>query len=343
MSDSTNLSLDFRSDNVGAAAPAIAEALVEANVGSATPYGADPWNEQLSIEMSRVFGRPATVMVTSTATAANALGIAWLAGTGAPIYCHSQAHIAVSESGAVEFFARGSRLVPIDGADGKIKATDLARQQDRAGVLSLTQSTKSGTVYTLDELRELAAVAKARGLRVHVDGARLANGLAALGCSPAAFAEAAAMNALTFGSSKNGTIGADAVVFFDSCDQARLRDQWRRAGQLAAKARYPAAQLIAYLGDDRWLAWARRANGLAARLATGLAELPDVKIIWPVEANEVFAELTPPMLRALDAAGVLYKPWPVANATRFVCGFDTSAEAVDQLVTVVRNGVGGAD
>jgi threonine aldolase len=341
MNDTDTLDLDFRSDNVDPAAATIVEAAVAANAGSTTPYGADPWSENLSAEMTRVFGRETTVMFTATATAANALGIAWLGEKAAPVYCHRHAHIAVAEAGAVPFFTGGSELKLIDGDDGKIRAVDLAAMAPSGGVLNLTQSTEAGTVYTLDELRALAEVAAQHGLKVHVDGARLANALVALACTPAAFVEAAAVDVLTFGSTKNGTMGAEAALIFGPCDRDRLREQWRRAGQLMSKPRYLSAQLLAYLAEDRWLGWARNANAAAARLAAGLAELPGVEIVWPTEANEVFATLTPAMLGALEAAGVLAREWPPAGATRLVCGFDTSMEAVDRVVAIARAAADG--
>lgn len=334
-----SLDLNFLSDNIASLAPEIASAIDAANTGSAAPYGDDAWTARLDSRFSEVFGCTVTVAPVGTGTAGNALALASIAGSGDFIYCHQEAHIRTSEEGAAELFTGGARLVPLDGPDGKIALSSLKAAlagAPRRGVLSLSQTSEAGTIYTPRAIRTLVAVAREHSLLVHMDGARFANAVAALGVGPEVLTTGPGVDILSLGTAKNGTIAADAVIFLRPGLADNWRPRWRRAGQLVAKMRFTAAQLLASVDDGLWLRLAGHANDMAARLGIGLAEVAGVALAYPVEANEVFAVLPPGIADALTAAGVRAKSWRDQRSTRFVCSFNTTPAAVDAVVTVAE-------
>ena len=314
---------DFRSDNEAPAAPEIMAALAAANTGSAHAYGDDPWTGRLAERFGAAFETELAVWPVATGTAANALALAELAPPWGAVYCHPDAHANADECGAPEFYSGGAKLVGVAGAHGKIDADRLARTLAATGAhgehealpsaLSLTQATEAGTVYTPDEVAALAAAARRHGLGVHMDGARLGNALARLGCAPADATWRAGVDILSFGATKNGALAAEAVVDFRPGADSTLARRRKRGGHLWSKMRYLSAQLEACLEDGLWLRLAQRANAGAARLAAGLEALPGVALLHPVEANEVFVRAPPDVFAALRAAGFEFHPWPGAD------------------------------
>ncbi len=249
--------------------------------------------------------------------------------------CHPLAHIACDEANAPEFYSGGAKLVPIAGADGKLAAADLAAvlpgdlgnvHHAQPAAVSLTQATECGTAYRPEEIAEIATVAHRHGLAVHMDGARFANAMVHLGASPAELTWRSGVDVLSFGATKNGALGAEAIVFFDPARARELPFRRKRAGHLFSKMRFLSAQLDAYVTDDLWLRNARRANAAAARLARGLAALPGVRLRHPVEANELFVEMPETMITGLFEAGAQFYRWMGSDSTcvRLVTAWNTT-------------------
>jgi threonine aldolase len=334
--------VNFASDNVAGVAPDILAALEAANHGAAMPYGADDVTRRLEKRFAEVFEHPVAVFPLATGTAANALALACLASPWGAIYCHEEAHIATDECGAPEFFTGGAKLVTCPGEHGKLTPETVARHIAGAGVvhqvqpavLSITQETEAGTVYRPDEIAALSGLARCHGLALHMDGARFANAVAGLDCSPAAVTWRAGVDVLSFGATKNGALAAEAVVFFDPAKAAAFGFRRKRGGHLLSKLRFVAAQLEAYLTDDLWLRNARHANAMAARLGSGLACLRGARLLHPIEGNELFVELSETAIERLAAAGFGFYRWGEAPVLRLVTAFDTAPAAVDAFVRV---------
>src|SRR5579885_2166914 len=341
--------IDYRSDNTGRAAPAILDALVAANRGTALGYGADEWTARLQTRFSELFETAVRVFPVATGTAANALSLAALSPPWGLVYCSELAHINTSEANAAGFFGGGLKLVPLAGEHGKIAADRLAEKlaeilpgqlhRGQPAAVNLTQATDLGAVYTEDEIGAVAETAKRHGLRLHMDGARFANALARLGCSPAALTWRAGIDIMSFGATKNGGALCDAIVVFAPELADALAVQLRRAGQVWSKMRFASAQLIAYVEDGLWLSMAAAANAIAARIAAGLAGLPGLRLVAPVEANEIFLELPGAAMDALERDGFQFYRRS-ATLARFVCRFDATAEEADALVAALRRHCG---
>ncbi|WP_299615914.1 low specificity L-threonine aldolase [Pelagibius sp.] len=343
----------FASDNVTGIAPAILAALQAANAGSAPAYGEDAVTARLSERVSHLFERDCAVFPVATGSAANSLAMAALVPRYGAVYCHREAHLNVDECGGPEFYTGGAKLVALDGAHAKIDAAALEAAIDGAGdvhrvqpaALSITQASEKGTVYTAAEVAALAAVARRHNLAFHMDGARFANAVARLGCSPAAITWQAGVDVLSLGATKNGALAAEAVVFFDpprAGDFAYLR---KRGGHLLSKMRFLSVQLEAYLSDGLWLANARHANAQAARLAEGLERLPGARLLSTVEANEIFVALPEAVIVGLEARGFGFFRWgrPEEGQIRLVTAFDTAPEAVDAFLAAAADLCGGGD
>lgn len=333
--------VNFASDNVSGAAPEILEALTAANAGNAMPYGSDPVTRRLEALVADVFEREATVFPVATGTAANALALQALIPPYGAVYCHRESHINVDECGAPEFFTGGAKLVALDGPHGKLQPHTVAAaltagvrgmpHRVKPAALSLTQATEAGTVYSIDEIATLADVAARHGLAVHLDGARFANAVAALGVAPAELTWRAGVDVLCLGGTKNGCLAAEAVVFFDPAQAEDFAYRRKRGGQLLSKHRFVAAQLNAYLRDGLWLRLADHANAQAQRLAAGLEGLPGLFVVHPVEANEVFLRAPSAVVAGLEEAGIGFAPWD-EGLIRLVTSFDTDPAAVDRLL-----------
>ncbi|MEE9480540.1 MAG: beta-eliminating lyase-related protein, partial [Kiloniellales bacterium] len=274
-------------------------ALARANEGTAGAYGEDDWTARVEKRLQEVFEIPCRAFPVVTGTAANALSLSLLASPLGTIFCHEEAHIQVSECGAVGAFTGGATLMPLPGDHGKLAPETLSqalRYHPDPGLgipaaLSLTQITEAGTVYGTGEVAALAETARAAGMGVHMDGARFANALVALGCSPAEATWKAGVDLLSFGATKNGALMADAIVVFRPELAETLEYRRLRGGHLLSKLRFVSAQLEAYLADGLWLRLAAQANAMAKRLSEGLAEVPGVELLHPVEGNEIFCRL----------------------------------------------------
>src|SRR5579863_370334 len=308
--------IDFRSDNTGRAAPEILDALIQANSGTALGYGADDWTARLQQRYCELFETKVRVFPVATGTAANALSLAAIAPPWGNVFCAAAAHINTAETNAAGFFGGGLKLVPVLGDYGKINAGALAfalpgfppeqTHRGKAAAVSLTQATDLGAVYRLDEVRDVAKVAKSFGLMVHMDGARFANALARLQCSPADLSWRAGVDILSFGATKNGGALTDAIVVFNPDIAYGLAIQLRRAGQVWSKMRFASAQLMAYIENGLWLRLAAQSNAAAAGIAAGIAGIPGVTPVAPVEANELFLELPAGVMDALEVDGFLF-------------------------------------
>src|SRR5271166_5256327 len=287
--------IDFRSDNTGRAAPEILEALIRANHDTALGYGADEWTAALQRRFSDLFEAAVRVFPVATGTAANALALASLGPSWGIVYCSEVAHVNTSEANAPGFFGGGVKLATIGGRHGKIDADVLAEalagispaqlHRGQPSAVNLTQATDLGAVYTLDQIRAVAEVAKARRLKLHIDGARFANALARLGCGPAEATWRSGVDIMSFGATKNGGALCDAIVVFAPEIVDVVAVQLRRAGQVWSKMRFASAQLLAYVENGLWLEMARASNAIAAHIAEGLRDTPGARLAAPVEAN----------------------------------------------------------
>ncbi|MCU0277925.1 MAG: aminotransferase class I/II-fold pyridoxal phosphate-dependent enzyme [Candidatus Nanopelagicales bacterium] len=332
--------ISFGSDNHSGVHPQVMAAMAQANSGHTGAYGDDPWTRQAEDALQAVFGDNSVPILVANGTGANLIALqACLARPWDAVVCSDVAHINVDEGGAPERIL-GSKLVALPTTDGRIAPEQLAATCERRGdehavqpaVLSVTQSSEYGTVYTAEQARALAAEARRLGMYVHVDGARLANAAVALGCDLGDVAELFDADVVSFGGTKNGLMGAEAVVFRNPAlaDQAK----WIRKAttQLISKHRYLAAQFIAVLSDDLWRRNAENANAMAQRLASGLSDA-GVVLTQPVEVNAVFALLP-------DAEELMQRfhfyPWLAPDEVRLMCSWDTTADDVDDFVAAVR-------
>lgn len=329
--------MNFRSDNTAAVAPEIMAALSEANDGIAAPYGEDPWSQRLDAAFSALFERDVRVFTVASGTAANAISLASLAPPWGAIFCHREAHIEVDEAGAPQFYA-GAKLSLLDGDNAKISPEALTRAAARRDVhaatpaaVSISQATERGALYTPKQVAALGAAARACGLKLHMDGARFANAVAALGCAPADITWRAGVDALSFGATKNGAMGAEAIVLFDLERAEAIEKLRKRGGHLMCKGRYPAAQLLAYAKDGLWLRLAGDANAMAQRLAEAAGPL----LAAPTEANIVLVRAGKEGLAKLREAGLEFYDWGPGEA-RLVTAWNQSEREVDAACALLR-------
>jgi threonine aldolase len=331
----------FGSDNHAGAHPAILRALSEANSGDAVAYGGDHRTAAVTERLCAAFGAKAAFLV-FTGSAANVLGLSLMLRPFEAVICADSSHLNTDECGAAERVL-GSKLLLVPARDGKISPELIAsrlggradehRVQPRA--VEITQATELGTCYTLGELRELSEFCRSRGLLIYMDGARLANAAASLGCGLDELA--AGVDALSFGGTKNGAAGAEAVLVMNESLVADARFQRKQQMQLASKMRFLAAQFSALLSDDLWLANARHANAMARRLADGLAAIPGVQLRYPVQGNAVFATLDPDWIKRLQADWSFHV-WDFdEHVVRWMTAFDTSASDVDAFLAAIRD------
>lgn len=341
----------LRSDNVAGVSPEILDALARAGEGEAAPYGEDALTLALQARFTDLFEHDCFVAPVSSGIAANALALSLLAGPLDAAVAHADAHVVTSEGGAFEMFSQGGRLITLSGRDGRLIAPELEHMLARTDfgrpatvpprAVTLTQPTERGTLYTLEAVGDVAAVARRHGLKVHMDGARLANAIVALGCRPADLTWRAGVDVLSFGATKNGTMMADAIVVFDPALAATLPQRRRRSGQSMSKMRFMAAQLHAYLEHGLWLRNAAQANRSARRLADALRRLKGIEIVYPVETNMIFARIAPHARRRLEEGGVRFRQARASSdgaeaLARLVAAFNTDEAAVDRLVELCR-------
>ncbi len=336
---------NFHSDNVAPVAGEIMAAVTAVNAGPAPAYGEDEVTERLAAVLGDVFERPVRVHPAASGTAANCLALAALVEPGGTILCHDDAHILVAEDGAPGVFIPGVECVGVAGPAGRIEPEALERALDRLAspanaALSLTQVTEWGTVYDLGHVAGLAQAARSRGLRVHMDGARFANAVAALGCTPGEAAWRAGIDILSLGASKNGALNAEAVVFLDPALDDDAFAGRKRTGHVYSKMRYLSAQLEAYVADGLWLRLAAAANASAARLSRGLAAISGITLAAPCEANLVFAELPEAVSAGLATDGFSFALRRDRKTARLVTSFATTDAEVDALLAAARRHVG---
>ena len=336
-----NSPIELRSDNAAGAAPQIMSAIAAANVGSALAYGADDWTSQLRDKVREVFEHPeAEVFPVISGTAANSLALAALCPPWGAVLCHETAHILQSECGATSMFGAGAVMRGVGGDNFRIEpdklreALDATRWGDphhsQPSVLSLTVPSDHGTVYTPAQIADLVAVARERGLRAHLDGARVANAIAAVGCTPAEITWRAGIDALSLGAMKNGALSTDAIVCFDPRISEQLVYRVKRAGHVASKMRFQSVQLTAYLTDDVWLRLAGHSNAAMSRLAAGLRSL-DVEFLNEPDVNMLFARLDPAAADRMADAGLLF--YRMSDDTiRLVTSFQTTDDDVDEAL-----------
>lgn len=345
----------FASDNSGPAHPRVIEALARANEGYSPAYGADALTEAVTARIREIFEAPqASVQLVATGTAANALLLSSHAAPWDTIFCSRNAHIHEDECNAPEFFTGGAKLTLVETEHGMMTADGLRaaiESEENRGVhgpqrgpVSLTQATEKGTIYTLDALATLTGIAGDYGLSTHMDGARFANALATLGCSPAEMTWKAGIDMLSFGGTKNGLMGVEAAILFNPAKDREFQLRRKRGGHLFSKHRYLAAQMDAYLTDGLWLDMARAANAACQRLADGLREAPGANLMYRPEANIVFARLPRATHRRLFEAGANYHLWdgtlesgpedgPIA--ARFVTDWSARNEDIDSFLSLL--------
>lgn len=328
----------FFSDNAAPACPQVIDALARANVQD-TAYDGDRWTAQLDARFSELFETDVAVLWVPTGTAANCLALAALCPPYGGVVCHREAHIQADEAGAPEFFTHGAKLLLAEGDGAKLTPDGIRAVIDpiKAGVhwvqphaISITNATEYGLVYTPEAVAAIGGLARERGLGLHMDGARFANAIAHLGCSPADVTWRAGVDALSFGFIKNGGLGAEALVFFDPDLAEASRIRRKRAGHLQSKGRFLAAQLLAMLEDDLWLRNARAANAGAALLAQAAGE----RLVHPVQSNGVFLRVTPDEAAALRAQGFDFYDWGPGEA-RLMVSWDQDEAAIRPLADAI--------
>ena len=343
----------FASDNSSPAHPKVLEALARANSGYAGGYGNDDITVKVTAMIRDLFEAPdAAVYLVATGTAANALGLSLICTPFQTIYCHHNSHIEVDECGAPVAYIGGGKLALLDGDHGKFTPDKLYQaitetahadvHSLQRGPVSITNTTESGTVYSPVEVTAISAIAREFGLSMHMDGARFANALVASGATPAEMTWKAGIDVLSFGGTKNGLMGVEAVVLFDSQKAWEFELRRKRGGHLFSKHRYLAAQMEAYLTDNLWRELATNANAMAAKLSAGIVEIEGAKLTHPTQANCVFASWPRIGHKKVQDAGAKYYLWPFDQtldgpdnetvAARLVCSWSTTQEDVDSFL-----------
>lgn len=338
--------MNFASDNTTGASPEIIDAIVRSNDGQTMPYGDDEYTRRVRERICEIFEADADVYLVATGTAANALSLSVLLDSYGATLCHWESHVYEDECGAPEFFSGGGKLIPVDGANGKMSADALLRHA-RRGVgdvhmvqpqaVSLTQETEVGSIYSLAEIEAVSDLCRANKLKLHMDGARFANALVALGCSPAEMTWKAGVDVLSFGASKNGAMASEAVVLFDKNLSREFEFRRKRAGHLFSKMRLLACQMEAYLKDDLWLTNARHANAMAQRLADGLTRINGISLTEPVDGNMLFPRFPDSLTQALYGQGAqFYSDRWQPGIVRLVTAFNTPEADVEAFIDAVR-------
>jgi threonine aldolase len=335
---------ELASDNTAAICPAAWTTLQKANAGTAPSYGDDQWTAQVCEKVREIFEINCEVYVVFNGTAANALALAQLCQSFHSVICHAGSHIHTDECGAPEFFTKGSKLLVIGGADGKIDLSEaeamIARQCElhshKPRAISITQSTELGTVYKRDEIGLIAEFAQSRKMFLHMDGARFANAIASLRCAPKAITWEVGVDVLCFGGTKNGVAAGELVVFFKEGLAHEFDYRIKQAGQLASKMRFLAAPWLGLLNDDAWLENARRANDTAKQLADRLQSEAKINVVFPVEANALFVRMNEELVRDLRAAGWYFYKFIEPDIYRVMCSWSVKDEEIDEFVSEVK-------
>ncbi|MBT5435607.1 MAG: low specificity L-threonine aldolase [Rhodospirillaceae bacterium] len=342
----------FGSDNVSGIASEILEAITSANGGGVGSYGDDGLTDSLTARFAEVFETEVSVLPVGTGTIANCLAVSFITPPWGAVYCHHDAHIMVDEANGPEFFSGGAKLADLPGDHGRL---DVATVREAAtafpvddlhhpmrAALSITQATEWGNIYSVPQVQALGDLCTELDMVFHMDGARFANAVAALGCSPAEVTWKAGIDVMSFGATKNGCMAVEALVVFGEKRKefVKLQRLHKRAGQLFSKMRFFSAQLEAYLANDNWITWAAHANTQAKRLSQGVAAVDGVKLLHPVEANEIFLSMPIAVYDAMAATGFgLYPISPSGDghgSIRLVTSFNSDPADVDTLVAAAQ-------
>ena len=331
---------EFASDNTAAICPEAWAALEEANTDAAASYGEDRWTAHVCDRVRETFETDCDVYLVFNGTAANALSLAQLCQSFHSIICHEYSHLQTDECGAPEFFTKGSKLLLIDGANGKIDIAQaeavIARQNElhshKPRVISIGQATEFGTAYTPAEIAAITEFARAGNMFLHMDGARFANAIASLNCPPKAITWQVGVDVLCFGGTKNGAAAGELVVFFNREIAGDFDYRMKQGGQLGSKMRFLAAPWLGLLTDDVWLRNAQHANRLARRLADRLQNEAKIDIVFPVEANAVFVRMGERLVRELHACGWHFYKFIEPDVYRLMCSWATTAEEISDFI-----------
>ena len=334
---------EFASDNTAAICPEAWEALKEANAGGAPSYGDDRWTARVCDRVREIFEADCDVYFVFNGTAANALALAQVCQSFHGVICHEHAHIQTDECGAPEFFTKGSKLILIGGPDGKIEIRQaeavVARQNEphshKPRAISIAQATEFGTVYTRNEIAAIADFARTRELFLHIDGARFANAIASLNCAPKAITWEVGVDVLCFGGTKNGTAAGELVIFFNKEISREFDYRVKQAGQLGSKMRFLAAPWLGLLTNDVWLRNAQHANRTAGHLAQRLRNEAKIDIVFPVDANAVFARMNEQLVRDLHARGWHFYKFVEPDVYRLMCSWSTTEATISDFITDV--------
>lgn len=333
------LRTQFASDNYSGICPEAWAALEKGNKGHSRGYGEDSWTESVSDRIREIFEIDCEVFFVFNGTAANSLALASMCNSYHSILCHEYAHIERDECGAPEFFSNGTKVLLLPGQNGKVNPRaieeEVLRRSDihypKPRAVSITQATEFGTVYTIPELQAVQEMTRKFHLRLHMDGARFANAVACLGVAPKEITWKVGVDILCFGGTKNGLGVGDAVVFFDHELAREFEYRCKQSGQLASKMRFLSAPWLGLLENDVWLRNAQHSNQMASLLEKRLAEIPGVSILFPREANSVFAELSRPVIREMNQRGWIFYSFIGDGGCRFMCSWDTTEDDVNQL------------
>ena len=336
----------FASDNVTGACPEVLDAILKANDGDRTPYGNDQISKSLQDKFSEIFEKEVVVFPTSSGTAANALALSTMTPSFGNIYCHKLSHINVDECGAPEFYTGGAKLVNLNGIDGKITAEELDKSITGKGIVhhtqpssvSITQLCETGEAYKLDEIKRISEITHKHNLNMHMDGARFANALVSLDCSPAEMTWKSGIDVLSFGATKNGCIAAEAIIFFKAELVGNLSFLMKRAGHLLSKMSFVSAQLDAYITNEVWLKNAKNANAMGKKLSQGLDKHKNIKLAYPTDANEIFVKMPKDIIDQLNSEGYTINDdeWD-GNAVRLVTAWNTDSSDIDTFLNFIKS------
>ena len=335
----------FASDNVAGACPEVLNAILKVNEGDSTPYGNDQISTQLQDKFSEIFEKEVIVFPTASGTAANALALSTMTPSFGNIYCHKLSHINVDECGAPEFYTGGAKLVNLNGVNGKITAEELNKSISGKGVVhhtqpssvSITQLCETGEAYELDEIKKISEIAHNHKLNMHMDGARFANALVSLDCSPAEMTWKSGIDVLSFGATKNGCLAAEAIIFFKPELVGNLPFLMKRAGHLLSKMSFVSAQLDAYITNEVWLRNAKHANAMGKKLSQGLDQHKNIELAYPTDANEIFVKIPKDIIDQLNSEGYTINDdeWD-GNAVRLVTAWNTDSSDIDTFLNFIK-------
>ena len=336
----------FASDNVTGACPEVLDAILKANDGDRTPYGNDQISNDLQKKFSEIFEKDVIVFPTASGTAANALALSTMTPSFGNIYCHKLSHINVDECGAPEFYTGGAKLVNLNGTNGKITAEELNKSIVGKGVVhhtqpssvSITQLCETGETYKIDEIKKISEIAHEHKLNIHMDGARFANALVSLNCSPAEMTWKSGIDVLSFGATKNGCFAAEAIIFFKTELVGNLPFLMKRAGHLLSKMSFVSVQLDAYISNGVWLKNAKHANAMGKKLSQGLDEHKNIKLAYQTDANEVFVKMPKDIINQLNSEGYTINDdeWE-GNAVRLVTAWNTDPSDIDTFLNYIKS------